>query len=73
MSVGNNIAEFFGHLVFCFTRSVAEHYNVEEPENSALSGYNALDDTGNEWYCQPADEVIYQEYTAIARQLPYII
>ena len=63
MSVGNNIAEFFGHLVFCFTRSVAEHYNVEEPENSALSGYNALDDTGNEWYCQPADEVIYQEYS----------
>ena len=26
-----------------------------------LFGYNPLDDTGKEWYCQPVDELIYQE------------
>ena len=64
MPAGNTLAEFCGHLVFSFTRSVAEHYNHDEPENhSALFGYNAFDDTGKEWYCQPVDEVIYQEYS----------
>ena len=57
MSVGHTIVEFFGHLVFSFTRSVAEHYSFD------LFGYNALEDTGKEWYCQPVDEVIYQEYS----------
>ena len=62
--VGHTIAELFGHIMFSFTRSVAEHYNLEAGENhSALFGYNALDDTGKEWYCQPVDEVIYQEYS----------
>ena len=28
-----------------------------------MFGYNALDDTGEEWYCQPVGEVIYQEYS----------
>ena len=60
----HTIAEFFGHILYSFTRSVAEHYNFNEDENlSALFGYNALEDTGREWYCQPVDEVIYQEYS----------
>ena len=60
----HTIAEFFGHILYSFTRSVAEHYNFDEAENlSDLFGYNALEDTGKEWYCQPVDEVIYQEYS----------
>ena len=62
--LSHTIAEFFGHIIFSFTRNVAERYNYGEPENlSFLFGYNALDDTGKEWYCQPVDEVIYQEYS----------
>ena len=57
-------AEFCGHLIFSFTRSVAEHYNFDEAEHiSDLFGYNPLDDKGTEWYCQPVDEVIFQEYS----------
>lgn len=64
MPVGQTIAEFVGHLVFCFTQSVAEHYSFDEPENrSDLFGYNALEDTGKEWYCEAVDDVIYQEYS----------
>ena len=59
----HTVAEFFGHILYSFTRNVAEHYNFNEDENlSDLFGYNALEDTGKEWYCQPVDEVIYQEY-----------
>ena len=62
--LNHTIAEFFGHILYSFTRSVAEHYNFNEDENlSDLFGYNALEDTGKEWYCQPVDEVIYQEYS----------
>ena len=65
--VGHTIAELFGHIMFSFTRSVAEHYNLDEvgEKHSALFGYNAFDDTGKEWYCQPVDEVNYQEYSNI--------
>ena len=60
----HTIVEFFGHILYSFTRSVTEHYNINEDENlSNLFGYNALEDTGKEWYCQPVDEVIYQEYS----------
>ena len=59
----HTIAELFAHILYSFTRSVAEHYNFDEDENlSDLFGYNSLEDTGKEWYCQPVDEVIYQEY-----------
>ena len=62
--ITHTIAEFFGHILYSFTRSVAEHYNFNEDENlSDLFGYNALEDTGKEWYCRPVDEVIYQEYS----------
>ena len=57
-------AEFCGHLIFSFTRSVAEHYNFDEAEHASdLFGYNPLGDNGTEWYCQPVDEVIFQEYS----------
>ena len=60
----HTIAEFFGHILYSFTCNVAEHYNFSEDENlSDLFGYNALEDTGKEWYCKPVDEVIYQEYS----------
>ena len=43
---------------------MAEHYNFDEAEHTSnLFGYNPLDDKGTEWYCQPVDEVIYQEYS----------
>ena len=60
----HTIEEFFGHILYSFTRNVAEHYNINEDEKlSELFGYNPMEDTGKEWYCQPADEVIYQEHS----------
>ena len=62
--IGNTVVEFIGHIIFSFTRSVAEHSDFDEAERDLeLSGYNPLDDTGKEWYCQPVDELIYQEYS----------
>ena len=59
----STLIELFGHIVFSFTRGVTEHYNPEEPEFTAESfGYNPLDSTGREWYYQPVEEFIYQEY-----------
>ena len=63
--VGHTVVEIIGHIIYSFTRSVAEHYNFrdEADQNSHLLGYNPLDDTGLEWYCQPVDDLIYQEYS----------
>ena len=62
--VGNTVIEFIGHIIFSFTRSVAKHSAFDEAERDLeLFGYNPLDDTGKEWYCQPVDELIYQEYS----------
>ena len=59
----STLIEVFGHIVFSFTRGVTEHYNPEEPEFTAESfGYNSLESSGREWYCRPANELIYQEY-----------
>ena len=68
-------AEFCGHIIFSFTRSVAEHYNFDEADHASdLFGYNPLDDKGTEWYCQPVDEVIYQEYSnKEATSLDYLV
>lgn len=61
---GNAVAEFCGHVIYSFTRSVAERYNFHEADdNLELFGYNPLNDKGREWYCRPVDEVIYQEYS----------
>ena len=60
----STLLELFGRIVFGFTRGVTEHYNPEEPEFTAESfGYSPLDSTGREWYCQPVDELIFQEYS----------
>lgn len=63
--VGHTVVEIISHIVYSFTRSVAEHYNFrdEADHNSHLLGHNPLDDTGLEWYCQPVDDLIYQEYS----------
>ena len=58
------LLEMFSHIVFSFTRAVAEHYNPDEPEfTPELFGYNALESTGREWNFFPVDEMIYQEYS----------
>ena len=62
--IGKTVVDFIGHIIFSFTRSVAEHYDFDEAElDLELFGYNPLDDTGKEWYYQPVDELIYQEYS----------
>lgn len=64
MAGSTTLAEVCGKIIFHLTRSVAEHYNFDEAEQSSdLFGYNPLEDKGTEWYCQPVDEVIYQEYS----------
>ena len=71
----HTITEFLGHIIFNITRSVAENYDFVENSNvSDLIGYNALEDTGKEWYSQPTDdEVIFQEYSnAEATSLDYL-
>ena len=61
----STLIEVFGNIVFSFTRVVTEHYNPEEPEFTAESSdYNPSESTGREWYYQPVDELIYQEYTS---------
>ncbi|XP_044182371.1 uncharacterized protein LOC122963118 [Acropora millepora] len=58
------LLEMFGHIVFSFTRGVAEHYNPDEPEfTPELFGNNAFERTGREWNFFPVDEMIYQEYS----------
>ena len=58
------LAEVVGQILFSFTRSVTEHYNPEQPEFTAeFFGYDPLESTGREWYDQPVDELIYQEYS----------
>ncbi|XP_015776697.1 PREDICTED: uncharacterized protein LOC107354724 isoform X1 [Acropora digitifera] len=58
------LIEIFSHIVFSFTRGVAEHYNPDEPEiTPELFGYNAFERTGREWNFFPVDEMIYQEYS----------
>lgn len=60
---GNTFVEFVAHMVYSFTRSVAEHYDFDEEESAHLVEYDPLNDTGLEWYSQPIDgEIIYQEY-----------
>ena len=58
------LLEMFGHIVFSFTRGVAEHYNPDEPEFTAeLFGCNPFECTGREWNFFSVDEMIYQEYS----------
>ena len=58
------LLEMFSHMVFSFTRGVAEHYNPDELEFTAeLFGCNPFESTGREWNFFPVYEMIYQEYS----------
>ena len=60
----STLIELIGHIVFGFTRGVTEHYNPEEPDFTAESfGYNPLDNTGQEGYYYPVEELTFQEYS----------
>ena len=62
--LSHTFAELFGNIVFNFTRSIAEHYDLGESDDVAGTiGYSSLEDTGKEWYAQHSGEVIYQEYS----------
>ncbi|XP_078357135.1 uncharacterized protein LOC144642003 [Oculina patagonica] len=62
--VGSTLVEVCGGLIFSFTRGVAEHVNPNEAEiNPESLSYNLLQSAGMEWYCQPVDELICQEYS----------
>ena len=59
-----------GHILFSFTRSVAEGFG--DSEESATSpdasvGYDPTLSTGLEWYSQGDKEYIYQEYSVTHR------
>ncbi|XP_068676741.1 uncharacterized protein [Montipora foliosa] len=61
---GSKFIEVFGHIVFSFTRSVSEQYSPKDPDYSQETlEYSLLQNTGREWYAQPVDEIIYQEYS----------
>ncbi|XP_074609734.1 uncharacterized protein LOC141863931 [Acropora palmata] len=60
------LLEMVSHLVFSFTRGVAEHYNPDEPEfTPELFGCNSFESTRDRraWNYFPVDETIYQEYS----------
>ena len=60
----HTFAELLSNIVFNFTRSVAERYDVGERNDVVnMIGYNPLEDTDKEWYAQHTSEVIYQEYS----------
>ena len=61
--VGSTLVEICGGIIFSFTRSVAEHVNSNEADFTPQSGYDLLQNTGLEWYYQPVDELICQEYS----------
>ena len=62
--LSHTFAELFANIVFNFTRSVAERYDLGESNDVANTiGYYPLEDTGKEWYAQHTGELIYQEYS----------
>ena len=61
---GLTCIEVLGHISFSFTRSVSEQYSPKDPEDSQETlEYSLFQNTGREWYAQPGDEIIYQEYS----------
>ncbi|XP_068744381.1 uncharacterized protein [Montipora capricornis] len=61
---GRTCIEVFGHIIFSFTRSVSEQYSPKDSEYSQETlEYSLLQNTGREWYAQPVDKIIYQEYS----------
>ena len=55
--------EVFACVSSSFTRSVAEHYDSDEPEVEIFGCNDSLNSEGREWNCQPVDKPIYQEYS----------
>ncbi|XP_068744438.1 uncharacterized protein [Montipora capricornis] len=61
---GRTCIEVFGHIIFSFTSSVSEQYSPNDSEYSQETlEYSLLQNTGREWYAQPVDKIIYQEYS----------
>ena len=58
------VIEVFGNIVISFTRSVSETFSPEDPSYSQESlEYIPLENSGLEWYAEPVDQIIYQEYS----------
>ena len=57
------LIEVFARVSSSFTRSVAEHYDSDEPEVEIFGCNDSLNSEGREWNCQPVDKPIYQEYS----------
>lgn len=58
------LIEVFGHIVFSFTRSVSAQYSPVDSQYTTESfECSPLQRTSLEWYAQPCEEIIYQEYT----------
>ena len=58
------VIEVFGNIVFNFTKSVSETFSPEDPYYSQESlEYISLENSGLEWYAEPVDQIIYQEYS----------
>ena len=53
--------EVFGNIVLSFTRSVSETFSTEDTYDS--QEYIPLESSGLEWYAEPVDQIIYQEYS----------
>ena len=50
--------------MFSFTRSVSETFSQEDPYYGQESlKYIPLENSGLEWYAEPVDQIIYQEYS----------
>ena len=50
--------------MFSFTRSVSETFRPEDPYYGQESlEYIPLENSGLEWYAEPVDQIIYQEYS----------
>lgn len=48
--LSHTFAGLLGNIIFNFTRSVAERYDLGENDDVTNTiGYNALEDTGKEW------------------------
>ena len=61
---GSTLIEVFGQIVFRLTRSVSQQYSPEDAHyTTEYFNYNTLLRTGREWYEEPVEEIIYQEYS----------
>ena len=56
--------EVFGNIVFSFTKGVSETFRPDDPSYGQESlEYIPLENSGLEWYAEPVDQIIYQEYS----------